>query len=326
MEAFPAGTAGQKEPMMLEPQARYVYTFAYHEDEASLCALEQRVWFGVQDASPWIESELGLDLSRSPFMKQRLDVMFEGAAVEEVAERASGIDLNGDTFKVIYVPADEPAAYEERRALERQVGARLRGKAEMRTPKRTFGLAKLKHRWVFGELSENAAVWLRHKDRPRPYSTALSTRVARAIMNIAVPQPAGVRAVDPCCGIGTVLIEALSMGMDIEGFDVNPLAVRGARENLRHFGYPDVVKLRDMREVEGGYDTAILDLPYNLCSKLSEDEQLDLLRSARRMAQRVVVIAIDPIEPSIRLAGLTITDGCIVKKGSFARYVTVCER
>lgn len=308
----------------MELQARYVYTFAYHEDEASLCALEQRVWFGADAASAWIESDLGLDPSRSPFMKQRLDVRLVGETVEEIAERVSGIDLNGDTFKVVYVPADGSATYDERRALERQVGARLRGKAEMRMPKRMFGLAKLPNRWVFGELLENKAVWLRHKNKPRPYSTALSTRVARAIVNIAVPHPEGVRAVDPCCGIGTVLIEAMSMGIDIEGFDVNPLAVRGARENLRHFGYPDVVKLRDMREAEGGYDTAILDLPYNLCSKLSEEEQLNLLRSARRMAQRAVVIAIEPIEPSIRLAGFTITDGCIVKKGSFTRYVTVC--
>ncbi len=308
-------------------EANYVYTYAFHEDEADLCGLEQRAWFGggSMKTAAWIESGLRLDPSRSPFMKQRLHIRYEGQTAEDIASQAEEMELSGATFKVIFIPADGTEDYDRRRELERLVGARVRGRAEMRTPALRFGLAKLPDRWVFGEIEEQEAVWLRHKDKPRPYSTALSTRVARAIVNIAVPRPEGVRAVDPCCGIGTVLIEALSMGIDIAGFDKNPLAVMGARENLRHFGYPDLVRIRDIHAQEGSYDVAILDLPYNLCSGLSDDEQLALLQSARRLAPRIVVIAMEPIGGQADRAGLRIADGCVIRKGSFSRYVAVCE-
>ncbi|GAA3334615.1 hypothetical protein GCM10020331_103270 [Ectobacillus funiculus] len=71
--------------------------------------------------------------------------------------------------------------------------------------------------------------------KPHSYSTSLSTRVARAVANIAVPDPTGIKAIDPCCGIGTVLVEALSMGINIVGSDINPLVLPGARENIAHF-------------------------------------------------------------------------------------------
>lgn len=310
---------------------RYLYTYAFHEDEADLCALEQRTWFGAScaeaGAATWIESGLRLDPSRSPFMKQRLRIRCAGGSAEDIADQAGAMELDGASFKVIFVPADGDADYGQKRELERLVGSRVRGRAEMRAPDLRFGLARLPDRWVFGELLDQEAVWLRHKDKPRPYSTALSTRVARAIVNIAIPYPDGIRAVDPCCGIGTVLIEALSMGIDIEGFDINPLAVTGARVNLRHFGYsrPELVRIRDIRDHTGRYDTAILDLPYNLCSRLSADEQLALLQSAGRLADRVIVVAMEPVDEQAGKAGLRVKDGCAVRKGSFSRYVAVCE-
>ena len=73
--------------------------------------------------------------------------------------------------------------------------------------------------------------------KPEMYSTALSTRDARAIVNIAAPFPEGLKIIDPCCGIGTVLVEAMSMGIAIEGRDVNKRVVWGSRINLRHFGF-----------------------------------------------------------------------------------------
>ncbi|MDF2671134.1 MAG: methyltransferase, partial [Paenibacillus sp.] len=178
-----------------------------------------------------------------------------------------------------------------------------------------------KGKWLFGECRENEAVWLKHKDKPRQYSTALTVKMARAVANIAIPQPLGVKAIDPCCGIGTIIIEALSMGIDIVGSDLNPQAVAGARLNLSHFGYPDVVQVRDMREITGRYDTAIVDLPYNLCSVLSEARQQEMLECARKLAARAVIIAAQPIDAAMEQAGFILADRCTVRKGSLIRHV-----
>jgi tRNA G10 N-methylase Trm11 len=173
-------------------------------------------------------------------------------------------------------------------------------------------------------LQKSEAVWLRHNDKPQHYSTALSTRVARAVANIAVPNPLGIRAIDPCCGIGTVLIEALSMEMDMVGNDLNPLAVKGARINLAYFGLPNKVSLGDIRTIQGKYDVLILDLPYNLCSVLPSEEQLEMLMAARRLAARAVVVSTEIIDSALEQAGFVIQDRCVVKKGSFTRQVMVC--
>ncbi|GMK39938.1 hypothetical protein PCCS19_29930 [Paenibacillus sp. CCS19] len=219
---------------------------------------------------------------------------------------------------------DSRASYdfEEKRAIERQLGAVIRGTASMRRPDRLFGVAYADCRWVMGEAVEGDAVWLRHNEKPQKYSTALSTRVARAVANLAVPDPTGIRAVDPCCGIGTVVIEAQSMGIDMQGCDRNPLALRGARINLAHFGYPTTLAVKaDMLTLEGGYDAAVLDLPYNLCSKLPEEEELAMLAALRRLAPRAIIVATSPLEEKLSRTGWQVIDDCQVRKSSFVRYL-----
>jgi tRNA G10 N-methylase Trm11 len=308
----------------------YIYTYACHEDEIDLCRLELQCLFGAEPSDGYIESELNIDPSRSPFIKQRVSLMFTAASSTGLAEQATAIELNDATFKVVYVEAEAksstPMDFAEKRTVEREVGWQIRGKAEMRTPERMFAILKLADRWLFGECSANQAIWLEHRNKPRNYSTALNTRLARAAVNIAVPNPKAVKAIDPCCGIGTVLIEAWSMGVDMVGYDINPLAVIGARTNLAHFGFDCKVIIGDMRFITGSYDVVILDLPYNLCSVISPEEQLEMLGSAHRLARRVVIITAEPMDSLILNADFVIEDRCIVKKGSFTRQVIVCVR
>jgi tRNA G10 N-methylase Trm11 len=306
----------------------YLYTFACHEDEADLCRLELRTLFGAEPSDGYIESSLPIAPTRSPFIKQRVSLLFTGRSPAEIAQQVVELELNGATFKVIYIEIELGHAlendFEQKRSIEREIGWNIRGKAEMRKPERVFAIMRLGQLWLFGECTSNQAAWLKHQKKPQNYSTALNTRVARAVANIAIPDPRGVKAVDPCCGIGTVLIEALSMGIDMVGYDLNPLAVMGARSNLAHFGYEGSVTIGDMRAIEGSYDAAILDLPYNLCSVISPVDQLKMLQSTRSFARRAVIITTEAIDSLIIRAGFEIIDRCLVKKGTFSRQIIVC--
>ncbi|GGA27607.1 TRM11 family SAM-dependent methyltransferase [Paenibacillus physcomitrellae] len=306
--------------------ASWLYTYACHEDERELCGLELRSLLGEIPGQRHVESRLQVAPDRSPFLHERLAVQFEAETLEELEEQAGRIALEGATFKVRYLDADQTETYEGKRALERRIGARIIGKAEMKSPDRLFGFAYSKDRWVLGECVAGESIWLKHNSKPRQYSTALSTRVARAAVNIAVPRQEGLKLVDPCCGIGTVLIEALSMGIETEGFDINPLAVTGARENLKHFGFlEEAVRLGDMRQLDGRYDVLILDLPYNLCSVLPEEELLDMLRSARRLAPKAVILTLEDILPALGKSGWTIKESCSIYKGRFSRQLLIVE-
>lgn len=303
----------------------YIYTYAGYEDERFLRALEMRSLFESESQTSILESSVKIDPSRSPFIKERIALIFEGESYHELLEKVATLQI-GETFKVMYVKngsVDE--TFEKRRAIEREIGLQIKGVGDLRQPKRLFGVMNINGRWIFGDYVKSESVWYQHQQKPHNYSTALSTRVARAVVNIAIPDPTGIKAIDPCCGIGTVLVEALSMGIDIEGSDNNPVILAGTRENITHFGFSCDVKFEDMRSITQHYDVAIIDLPYNLCSVISPEEQLEMLISARGFSDKVVVVTVEPIDEILLKAGFVIVDRAVAKKGVFIREVIVCR-
>lgn len=306
----------------------FIYTYVRQMDEHDLCRLEMRAFFGYDSPSNVIRSNVKIDPSRSPFMKERLEVLFSGNDIDELIRQAAEF-VTHKTFKVtclnsIALDTTAKLRQPERRSMVRQIGEAIQGEAELLEPEVNFGIVLLEGIWHFGILQESEPIWRYHMKKPHMYSTALSTRVARAVTNIAVPHPEGVRAIDPCCGIGTVLVEARSMGIDIVGRDINPLVCLGSRKNLAHFGLEGEVVKGPIAEVTDTYDAAIIDMPYNLFTHITDEGQLDILKNARRITSRLVVVTIAPLDHMIAEAGFKIIDRCVAKKGTFKRQVVVC--
>lgn len=289
-----------------------------------------RSFFGKESRSDILMSHVDIHPDRSPFMKERIEVIYQGDSLPHIWEQVERIQLFDATFKVIFVkmndlaPADK-MDFDEQRFIEREIGMHIEGEADVHNPDHIFGIITLGGRWYFGHYVKSKAVWLQHMHKPRNYSIALSTRLARAAANIAVPNPLGMKAIDPCCGIGTVLIEALSMGIDIAGRDINPFVIRGAVENMAHFGLVADVVCGDIGDISEHYDAAIIDMPYNHYSRTTPEEQLTLLQHARRIARKAVIITVDHIDEMIINAGFTIQDRCVAQKGNFSRQIIVCS-
>ncbi|WP_192812610.1 TRM11 family SAM-dependent methyltransferase [Paenisporosarcina sp. TG-14] len=313
----------------IAPTGEFIYTYAYTDDEESLCHLEMRSFFGIETLSKILKSSINIIPSRSPFIKERIEVLFEGDELSDILKQVEVIKMES-TFKVLFVKINdldttEKINYQQKREIEREIGLIIEGEADVHHPDITFGLVPYEGRWYFGKYMKSEAIWLRHLKKPREYSTALSTRVARAVANIAVPNPHGIKAIDPCCGIGTVLVEALSMGIDIVGRDINPLVVLGSRENIAHFGLTGEVDLGPIAEVTTNYDATIIDMPYNLYTHATPEDQLSILKNARPFTKKLVLVTIDNIDHMLEEAGFTITDRCIAKKGVFSREIVVCQ-
>ncbi len=323
------GKAGELERIYVSTD-QFIYTYATTGDEASLCAMELRCLFGREIPPDIFASTRKVDASRSPFIKERIDVMYTAESLEEIYIQTEQINVGDRTFKVIFVKTNDlPRAakieYDERRAIEREIGLRIEGAADVKRPEIVYGIVTLGGRWYFGTYHKNDATWFRQMQKPRSYSIALGTRVARAAVNMAVPDPQGVRAIDPCCGIGTVMIEALSMGIDIVGRDINPQIATGARANIAHFGFTAEVTLGDIADIQEHYDVAIVDMPYNLYSSITPEEQFAILYHTRRIADRVLIVAIEAVDEMIQRAGFEIIDRCIAWKGSFSRHLMLCR-
>ena len=311
-------------------QLHYIYTYTYKPGEYDLSRLEMRSLFGFDVESNILKSPIKIEPSRSPFMKERLDVLFEASTVEQLAEMASALHLGDKTFKItclnsLALGKHDKLPLKERNAVMRTIGMAIEAEPDFTNPQIEYAIVLYKNMWHFGQLVHGESVWLHHQQKPEMYSTALNTRDARAIANIAAPQPDGLRVIDPCCGIGTVLVEAMSMGIDIEGRDMNKLVVFGSRTNLRHFGYEPKVEIGPIAEAPAGYDVAIIDMPYNLFTHITVDLQQNIITEARRIAKKVVIVTIETMDDMIDQAGFIIVDRAVVKKGTFERQVLVCE-
>lgn len=308
----------------------FIYTFVHHEDEYDLCRMEMRAFFGKDTTTNYLITDVEVDPCRSPFIEDRLEVYYETNQLEEMKELVKQLEITEKTFKVVClnkfdIGASKKIHHPERRAIERKLGLCIEGEPELDHPEIVLGLLLIDDHWYFGKHTKSESIWRKHVHKPNSYSTALNTRVARAISNIAVPQIENVRAIDPCCGIGTVVIEALSMGINIVGRDISPLVCFGARENVAHFELNGEIVKGPIAEVTEHYDVAIIDLPYNIYCQITAEEEFDLIQQARRIADRVVFVTVDSIDESVKKAGFTIVDRSVAKKQSFLREILLCE-
>lgn len=289
-----------------------------------------RALFQFDTDMNYLKSNLEVDPSRSPYIQDRLEVLYESNSIEDMQKLVKDLLVTADSYKVVCLNTMNLGStgkihHPERRKIEREIGLCIDGEPELDRPDVVYGLILLENRWYFGKHTKSESVWRQHKHKPKSYSTALSTRVARSVVNIAVPAIENVKVIDPCCGIGTVVVEALSMGVNIVGRDISPLVCVGARENLTFFELDGKITKGPISEVQEHYDVAIIDMPYNIYSHVSPEEEYDIIYQARRIADRVLFITVDTIDHLLERAGFTIVDRGIAKKQQFERQVIVCK-
>lgn len=307
----------------------FIYLYARHQDDDDLCRLEMRAFFGQDSPYNVLVSSIDIALGRSIFIKGKIDVLIEADNWLELVEKVKPLHFTNTTFKVVSL--NHTAYYQtpkmdlaKRRKIEREIGLEINGEPDLNNPEIVFGFLQIEGRWYFGTYRESKSVALKHRKKPYTYSTGLSTELARTVANLAAPFPEGVTLIDPCCGIGNVLVEALSMDYNIVGSDINALVVSHTLENIHYFNYDCVVTATAIQDITKSYDVAIIDMPYNIFTHATPEDQQLILQHARRIAKKVIVVTIDTVDDMIRGANLTIVDRCEAKKTTFIRQVLIC--
>jgi tRNA G10 N-methylase Trm11 len=205
-----------------------------------------------------------------------------------------------------------------------ELGKVIQGEVDMKNPSLQFGTTLIDGLWIFGTYEKNENPWEKHNLKPYTNSNSLETRMARSIVNIAVGQQVQPSLVDPCCGIGTVVLEALALEIPVVGYEISWIISEQAKQNVSYYGYDNCIVRGDMHEITEKYDVAIMDIPYNLFSHVTYKQQQDMINSSRRITKKIVIITCVDMDEDITSARFFIVDRCTVKKGSFVRYVRVC--
>jgi tRNA (guanine10-N2)-dimethyltransferase len=304
---------------------QYLYTTNCSTLERGLCALEMKCLFGIELDRKDFFTNFYVDPSRSPFIKHCISILCTASSLQALQENIRADKLIADKYKVYYINVEgEISSFHEARTAEREVGKYILGEAEFDTPTTIFSITKRGGCWIFGYCESNDYRWQKHKVKPFSYSNSLSVEVSRALVNIAVPAIGSTTLIDPCCGIGTVVVEALDQGIDVEGYELNIRIGWNSKKNLEHFGLKSVITVGDMHTIEKHYDAAVLDLPYGVFTSIKPGEQLSLIKHTREIADRAVIITFEEMSETISGCGFIITDTCTVVKGKFTRHVYLC--
>ena len=303
---------------------QYFYLFNYPPEEYDLSALEFKYLFHEEYQQCFITNK-DIDVNISVFMKGKIDIWAISSNFDDLKEEVKRQNHNYQDFKVIYLknPISHPD-YRETLDKCKDISWFIAGSVNMSKPKHTIALTKVNDLWIIGYYHHGVPTWKKYDDKPNTFSNSLDIRLARTLINIAGENDRTKTMIDPCCGMGTVVLEGLALGYSIKGFDIS----RKARCNLNHFGFDGMLITKDdINKHQGHYDIAIIDIPYNLYTPITYKEQCDIINSARKLCNKLVLVSYEQMDQEIKQAGFKIKD-CILRKKTefvkFGRYIYVC--
>lgn len=308
-------------------QNKYFYFINCSDMEKELCNMEMKSIFKQIPNRKFLFSNKDFNPSRSPFIKFKVNIIYIEESLEIIINKIKNEKISYDDFKVNYMKSEDgDVSYENRLKAVRKIGFVINGFPDIHNPKVELAIIKIKDKWIFGELIKNDFKWQKHNDKPHSYSNAIPLRMARALVNIATCDDKRLSIIDPCCGVGTVVIEALDLGFNIKGYEISKPIACNARNNIEFFGYNrEIITSGDMHNIRERYDVAIVDIPYGLYSPITSQEQKDIINTSRRIARKLVIITFEDMDNIIISAGFRILDKCYMTKGNMKREISICE-
>ena len=304
----------------------FLYFINYQDNERELCKMEMRCLFNREINEKYFFSDIDINASKSPFIKSKIKIIYSDESLDRMVRKIKEDNLSYDDFKVSYVKSEQgDVQYEDRLEATRKIGFVVNGYPDMHKPRNPLAVTKINGLWIFGEYERNDFKWQKHNDKPYSYSNALGLRMARALVNIAMKDNEEGTLIDPCCGVGTVVIEALDLGIKVKGCEISKQIAYNARENVEFLGYlRDTIVCYDMHKIKDKYDSAIIDIPYGLFSPVTLEEQKAIIHTARNICEKMVIVTFEDMEKFIVETGFSVIDKCVVPKGNFKRHILVC--
>ena len=300
----------------------YLYLTTRSELEKDLTEAECIAITGVAPDERGIAlTETEADVSRAAYVKTCMKVIMSVSDLPELYDQLEKAGLSSEDFRVDVVKFPRRLSLDSRQAMH-QVGAQIGGNANLSDPKTTFLVVATTDKIWLGEvLSKSDGAWGEHSQKAILYSSSLPTRLARAMVNLAASP--GDRIIDPCCGSGTILIEAVSMGIKALGCDINPKLVATSVANLKHFNLNSPTLIADARNIAGNFDAVVTDLPYGRNCPTDGKLCREILENIRNLAPRAAIVTGEDMSQSLAQMGYNVERVITVPKTSLIRHIHV---
>ena len=292
--------------------------------EAALINAECQALIGtLPDKNGIIISERKVDMSRGAYIKNCVELIFQTASLEQLYRHLEAVKLYADDFRVSVTKIPHGLNINSMKVAS-EIGARIGGSPDLDNPKVIFYLVATTEQLWFGKItSESDRAWIKHTTKPHTTSSSLPARLCRAVVNIIAN--VGDSLVDPCCGAGTLLLEAAHIGINVVGYDINKKMVGASRKNLEYFGLDGDIHLDDARKITGRFDALATDLPYGIYTQASDALYREILQNIKSLAPKAALITAKDITDMLHDLGYETKQIIPVPKSRIIRYIHICE-
>ncbi len=307
----------------------FIYKYTYEDHSKELVEYEMKAIFGLDNlSSDFITTDQHINPNRSYFINYRIDVLHSGDTVDDILPQIAVSEMYYEGFKIEFIDVkSDVMEYKTRINYCIQIADLIGGYGQMKDPTITFVVTCVEGRWHFGQLVRNDRNFERLQTKLHTYSHSMSCELSRTVVNIACGQDKP-KLIDPCLGIGTVIAEAIDLGYDIEGTELNWLVYDKARANLEALGMEPKIERMDMHEITKQYDVSILDIPYGLMSKTSVELQTGLIQKCSQISNKLVLVSNEDCDLMLLDTDWIVTNKIKVPKANynFERYIYILNK
>lgn len=263
-------------------------------------------------------------LARAAYVHKGLRVVARATSLDDLVTEVGNAVFAAEGFQIgVHDPSnriDLPT-----KEVEIRVADAIPFGPNLKNPQHRFVVAVADDELLFGEVeSESDASYRRHDAKPWTTSSSLGGRFARALVNLV---PDATSILDPCCGAGSIVLEAASLGLDAYGVDWKPAMAGMTRENLAHFGCDATVVKTDARTHRQAADAVVTDLPYGYVLDADERTTRAILERCADNAPAGVFVASADVTLWLEAAGYVDVEVCTVnKREGFTRWIHTARR
>ncbi|MFV0254582.1 MAG: DNA methyltransferase [Erysipelotrichaceae bacterium] len=301
---------------------KYFYHFSYQDGELALASCIYKLMFNKEKLEKFILSDNDIDVNSSVFLHFKVTVLIEGTSLNDLLDKITSLDYHDWYLNMWHY--DKNINYQKRMEITKKIALALKNEGNIKNPKLQLQWFTFSGIWYLGILERNPYTYKLRIAKPYQYSNALSVRLAHQIIQLTTYLPNN-SIIDPCCGIGTVVIEGLIAKKNIVGCEINEQIKNNALRNLQHFNLPNRIFCQDMLEINELFDIAIIDIPYGLYNTFEKQQQLALLTKAITICRYLILISISDFDDYLIQHNASIFIKTSTTKAKFTRQITIFQ-
>jgi tRNA G10 N-methylase Trm11 len=259
-------------------------------------------------------------IPQAAYIRAGFQILARGTTLDDLLQTVSSVQFRADLFRIDFHSLSERKQLSPRRTITALADV-IPARPNLAYPKHRFLVLERAQGLWFGELlTERKRTYRKHNAKPYRTSTSLSSQLSRALVNLVVLEADSL--VDPCCGTGSILLEAQALGMRVFGADRNKKIVGMARKNIEYFGYCAEIEHAEVCAYRQSAEALVTDLPYGRL--LDADEMIirPILEQCSFLAPLAVFVAGCDLTDWLYASGYRDISICTVSKHNrVTRYI-----